>query len=221
MDVRRAGYELSLFNSPMIELDLLGTYIPRKEIAIEEQITATVIAPGQAIRLCAKKDMIDRLGERRVTGEQWLIKQAGAYLPLAYETVVKVEKAQILTDKKALHLRALKTFKDDFGQMRNYGDEWLVTRDQTEAHILHVYEELVGVKEITVLSSREYCVILNPMIGKCVSSSLLDTSTNRFSFGIRWKDSIGPQESHCWRENLFPSTKRTIREWNSKYLCSR
>ena len=118
----------------------------------------------KAVRLCAKKEMIDRLDQQRVTGEQWLIKQAGAYLPLVHETVVKVEKAHVLTDKKALQLRALKTFKDDFGHVRNNGDEWLVTREQTEAHILNVYEELVTIVEITILNSRQYCVILNPFI---------------------------------------------------------
>ena len=160
---RKAGDEW-LFEGP-------GTYIPRKEVAVEEQITAHVIGPDQAIRLCAKKEMADRLGQQRVTGEHWLIKQAGAYLPLVYETVVKVEKAHVLTDKRALHLRALKTFTDDFGHTRNNGEEWLVTREQSEAHILNVYEELVTVVDITVLDSRQYCVVLNPFIGESLDNS--------------------------------------------------
>ena len=135
---------------------------------MEERISATIIGPNQAIKLCAKKELVDRLGQRRVTGENWLVKKPGAYLPLAYETVVNVENAHVLTNKKALHLRALKTFTDDFNQTRNNGDEWLITCEQTEAHILNVYEELIKTVDIIVLNSRQYCVILNPVGGKMV-----------------------------------------------------
>lgn len=147
---------------------MLGTYIPRKEVSVEEHITATVIGPNQAIRLSAKKELTDRTGQRHVAGEQWLVKQIGAYLPLAYETVVSVEKGYVITDKTALHLRALKTFTDDFGHTRNNGDEWLVTKEQTETHILNVYEQLVATVDMQTLNSRQYCVILNPLSGKNV-----------------------------------------------------
>lgn len=130
---------------------------------------ATIIGPNQAIRLSAKKELIDRLGQRRVAGENWLIKKPGAYLPLAYEIVVNIENAYVLTNKKALHLRALKTFIDDFGQTRNNGDEWLVTVHQTETHILNVYEQLVTTVDITVLNSRQYCIVLNPVSGRVIT----------------------------------------------------
>jgi major vault protein len=135
-----------------------------------------VIGPNQAIRLSAKKELIDRMDQRRVTGENWLIKQLGAYLPMAYETVVKVENAHVITDKKALHLRALKTFKDDFGQTRNNGDEWLITKEQTETHILNVYEQLVTIVDITTLNSRQYCVILNPVSCKNITCRTIVTN---------------------------------------------
>ena len=109
---------------------------------------------------------MDRLGQHRVAGENWLIKKPGAYLPLAYETVVNIENGHVLTNRKALHLRALKTFTDDFGQTRNNGDEWLVTAEQTETHILNVYEQLLRTVDITVLNSRQYCIVLNPVSGK-------------------------------------------------------
>ncbi|CAF3536833.1 unnamed protein product [Rotaria sp. Silwood1] len=152
---RRAGDEW-LFEGP-------GTYIPRKEVSVEEQIRATIIGPNQAIRLSAKKEIIDRSGQRRVTGEEWLVKKTGAYLPLAYETVVSVENAHVLTDKKALHLRALKTFTDDFGKKRMNGEEWLVTLTDTETHTLSVYEQLVAIVDVITLNSRQYCVILDPV----------------------------------------------------------
>ncbi|CAF2630339.1 unnamed protein product [Rotaria sp. Silwood2] len=152
---RRAGDEW-LFEGP-------ATYIPRKEVSAEEQIRATLIGPNQAIRLGAKKDLIDRTGQQRVTGEEWLVKKTGAYLPLAYETVLTVENAYVLTDKKALHLRALKSFTDDFGKKRMNGEEWLVTCNDTETHTLNVYEQLVAAVDVITLNSRQYCVVLDPV----------------------------------------------------------
>ena len=34
-----------------------------------------------------------------MTGEEWLVKQVGAYLPSAYEEVVEIVKAYVLTEK--------------------------------------------------------------------------------------------------------------------------
>ncbi|KAJ8312885.1 hypothetical protein KUTeg_010258 [Tegillarca granosa] len=151
---RTAGDEW-LFEGP-------GTYIPRKEVVIEETIRATVIKPNQAIRLRARKETIDRQGIARFTGEEWLVKKTGAYLPGAYEEVVDIVNAYVLTEKKALHMRSIRTFKDDFGITRKNGEEWLITMKDTETHIPNVYEEVVGVTNITTLTSRQYCVILDP-----------------------------------------------------------
>lgn len=41
----------------------------------------------------------DRDGHDRVTGEEWLVRRTGAYLPSAYEEVVKVVDAYALTEK--------------------------------------------------------------------------------------------------------------------------
>ncbi|CAF0946336.1 unnamed protein product [Didymodactylos carnosus] len=161
----RAGDEW-LFEGP-------GTYYPRKEVAVEEQIKATILKPTEAVRLRAKKEMIDRDGEPRETGEEWLNKTVGAYLPLATEEVVRVVQPIVLTDKKAVHLRALRTFKDNFGNKRLHGEEWLVYAHDTETYIPDVYEEVVGDVMVTALNSRQYCVILDavgkngkPQLGK-------------------------------------------------------
>lgn len=151
---RTAGDEW-LFEGP-------GTYIPRKEVVIEETVRATVIKPNQAIRLRARKETIDRQEIARFTGEEWLVKKTGAYLPGAYEEVVDIVNAYVLTEKKALHMRSIRTFKDDFGITRKNGEEWLITMKDTETHIPNVYEEVVGVTNITTLTSRQYCVILDP-----------------------------------------------------------
>lgn len=65
--------------------------------------------------------------------------------------------------QKALHVRALRPFKDAGGRNRRTGEEWLVTIADREAHIPSVSEEVVGVVDVTTLSSRQYCVILDPV----------------------------------------------------------
>lgn len=69
---------------------------------MEETIRATVIRPNQAIKLRARKETTDRDGTPRVTGEEWLVKKVGAYLPGAYEEVVDVVDAYVLTEKVCL-----------------------------------------------------------------------------------------------------------------------
>ncbi|XP_041038482.1 major vault protein-like, partial [Carcharodon carcharias] len=140
-----------------------GTYIPRKEVEVVQTIQATVIRQNQAIRLRARKETKDREGHDRVTGEEWLVRKVGAYLPGVYEEVVDTVSAYVLTDKNALHMRASQTFRQSDEQVRKTGEEWLITMNDAEAYIPNVNEELVGVVTITTLSSRQYCVILNPI----------------------------------------------------------
>ncbi|XP_056143418.1 major vault protein isoform X2 [Lampris incognitus] len=140
-----------------------GTYIPRKEVVVVETIKATVIRENQAILLRARKEGMDRGGVRRVTGEVWQVSKVGPYLPGAHEEVLDIVNAFILTDKKALHVRALLPFRDAGGRDRRTGEEWLVTIADREAHIPSVAEEVVGVVNVTTLSSRQYCVILDPV----------------------------------------------------------
>lgn len=63
-------------------------------------------------------------------------------------------------------MRALRTFKDDWGVTRRNGEEWLIKMDDTETHIPNVYEEVVGVVNITTLNNRQYCVIMDPCDAK-------------------------------------------------------
>lgn len=152
---RTAGDEW-LFEGP-------GTYMPRKEVMVEEQIRATIIKPNEAIRLRARKECDDRSGVARVTGEEWIVKKNGAYLPGAYEEVVNIVEAIVLTEKKALHLRSKKSHVDEYNKKRLNGEEWLITFNVSETHIPNVYEEVVGIVDVTTLTSRQYAVILNPI----------------------------------------------------------
>ena len=58
-----------------------------------------MIRPNQSIKLRARKETTDRDGNPRVTGEEWLVTKVGAYLPGAYEVVVDVVDAYVLTEK--------------------------------------------------------------------------------------------------------------------------
>ena len=119
-----------------------GTYFPRKEVSVEEQIKAVILKTNEAVRLRAKKEMVDRDEIQRETGEEWLNRTVGSYLPLAYEEVVSTVKAYVLTDKKALHVRALRTFTDAFKRKRLHGEEWLVYASDAETYIPDVSEEV-------------------------------------------------------------------------------
>ncbi|CAG0889129.1 unnamed protein product [Cyprideis torosa] len=140
-----------------------GTYIPRKEVVVVEQVKARVILPNQAIRLRATRACKDRDGNDRCTGEEWIVKKEGAYLPGVYEEVIEITTAHVLTDTKAIAVRATKTFKDDLGVTRKNGDEWLVRNTDTETYILGVNETFLDTVKLTTLTSRQYCVILNPI----------------------------------------------------------
>lgn len=63
-------------------------------------------------------------------------------VPGAYEEVVDVVNAYVLTEKQALHMRSLRTFKDDFNKVRKNGEEWLIKMSDTETHIPNVYEQV-------------------------------------------------------------------------------
>uniref|UniRef100_A0A2K5MKE3 Major vault protein n=1 Tax=Cercocebus atys TaxID=9531 RepID=A0A2K5MKE3_CERAT len=140
-----------------------GTYIPRKEVEVVEIIQATIIRQNQALRLRARKECWDRDGKERVTGEEWLVTTVGAYLPAVFEEVLDLVDAVILTEKTALHLRARRNFRDFRGVSRRTGEEWLVTVQDTEAHVPDVHEEVLGVVPITTLGPHNYCVILDPV----------------------------------------------------------
>jgi len=139
-----------------------GTYVPKVEVTVVEVVNARVVKPLQALRLKAKKTFIVN-GVVRKAGEEYLHKQIGAYIPHVDEEVVETVNAFVLTEKKALALRAKQTFTDTFEHVRKAGEEWLVTLQDAESHIPDVSEQVVGEVPVTILSSREYAVILDPV----------------------------------------------------------
>ncbi|MDM8557397.1 hypothetical protein [Candidatus Parabeggiatoa sp. HSG14] len=140
-----------------------NTYIPRVDVEVLETIKAIIIKPNESLCLSARQDCIDRLGNKRRAGEEWLVRKEGAYLPGVDEEVNNIIEAYVLTEKKALQLRALRTFVDVFGKKRKAGDEWLVTFDDVETHIPDVYEEVIEEVMITTLDDRQWCIVQDPI----------------------------------------------------------
>jgi len=152
---RTAGDEW-LFRGP-------NTYTPRIEVQVVEVIKATVIKENQALKIRAKLDLTDSSGVARKVGEEYLVRTVGAYIPDVSEEIIALVKAIVLTEKNALQLRAIRTFKDIFGKERKAGDEWLITMKDTEAHIPDVSEQVVGEVPLTTLTNRQYCIVLDPV----------------------------------------------------------
>ena len=46
-----------------------------------------IVTPGHALRLRAKQDLQTNDGIARATGEEWLVRDVGAYLPGVFEEV--------------------------------------------------------------------------------------------------------------------------------------
>jgi len=139
-----------------------GTYHPSVEVQVVEITKAIIIKPNQAVLLKARKES-DAEGHPRKAGEEWLIRIEGAYLPDVHEEVRETISAYVLTEKKALHLTAITTFTDVFKNLRKAGEQWLVTLADAETHIPDVYERVVGEVPITTLTSRQYCVVVDPV----------------------------------------------------------
>lgn len=141
-----------------------GTYIPRVEAQIIQTVHSSVIQHSQALRLRAKNATTDCHGVSRCDGEEWLVRETGAYMPSIEEEVIETVKGIVLTDQQALQLKALKTFTDVYNIERRAGEQWLVTNDMSDAHICDVYEEKMKEVQLITLSSRQYAVIEDPVI---------------------------------------------------------
>jgi len=151
---RVAGNEW-LFKGP-------ATYEPRIEEMVVECVQSLVVKENEALRIRAKRDCADCNGVKRVAGEQWLMRDSGAYLPGVDEEIVGRVSAIVLSPKKALHLVATDTHTDEFGRKHRAGDEWLVTMNDCDSYIPDISQNVRGIVDIQTLSNRQFCVVLNP-----------------------------------------------------------
>jgi len=122
--IRRAGHHW-LVHGP-------ATFIPQVEQRVVCEVRPTIINPGEALRLKARRNYTDRTKQKRLIGSEWLYTQVGSFLPEVDEEIIGVVKPHVLTDKTALRMRADHAFMDEFGIPRKPGEEWLVTRKDTE-----------------------------------------------------------------------------------------
>lgn len=140
-------------------------YVPRIEedkVQLQEPIILDI---NKAIKIRAKYQCVDGEGKFRQAGEEWLIRRPGQYMLGVHEVLVEIVNGIVLTDKKAIHLTATRTFKDVYGVERRAGEEWLVTKATTSVHICDVNEKIVAEISVTVLRSDEHCYLLNPRKG--------------------------------------------------------
>jgi major vault protein len=77
--------------------------------------------------------------------------------------IVQTVPAIVLTERKALHLQATRTFTDFYNVERKAGEEWLITKNESEKHIPDVFEKVIGEVSLTTLDSRQYCVVIDPI----------------------------------------------------------
>merc|ERR550514_1839937 len=129
-----------------------------------KKVSAKVITHDMGLRLRARRECTDSAGKERKAGEEWMVRRLGAYMPGVDEEIVETVRAYVLTEKKALHLRADRSFTDVYGKERKAGEEWLVMFEMAETHIKDVSETVVAEVDITTLTSRQYCVILDPYV---------------------------------------------------------
>ena len=156
-NIRRLAGDEYLFEGPT-------TYLPRIEEKMLDIVKAEVIKPGSALKLRARKDFIDRNNIKRKAGEEWLARDNGVYLPGVNEEKVNIVRAITLTEKVAIHLRAVKAFTDVFEIKRKAGEEWLITNKQAPVYIPDVNEEVVKKVPTTILSEQQYVMIYDPVI---------------------------------------------------------
>lgn len=205
-----------------------GTYIPRVEEIIVEVIQAKLVNYNQALRLRARRETKDRAGQKRKAGEEWLHREEGAYILGVDEELVETVQAHILSETKAVHLRAKRSFTDVYGVNRNAGEEWLVTLQMSESHIPDIYEEFVGLVEITVLSKRQFCYVLDPFQNGKQQLGQKELRTGpqvffllpgeRLEGGIQNVLVLGEQEALLFRARSIFKDGETIRQPGDKWM---
>ncbi|XP_013397805.1 major vault protein alpha-like [Lingula anatina] len=138
------------------------TYKPTPNADIVGMIKPLVIGHNQALLLRAQQGFTDKDGIEHVTGEEWLVRRPGAYLPDVYAEDVELRNAIVLTENVALHLQADQTLVDSIGTKRLAGEEWLITLKDTESYIQDVGVTVKASISKTVVSRGQYCVVLDP-----------------------------------------------------------
>ena len=152
---RKAGDEWIL-RGPMV-------YVDRVEALITEEIKAVIIEPNTALRIRAKMAFEYSKDLKRISGEEWLERDLAPYIPRAEEEIIRTVGAIILSDTRAIRLKAISNYTDCYNIERKAGEEWIITNNTTSSHIPDVYEEVVETLNKIILNRWQYCVVLDPV----------------------------------------------------------
>ena len=110
-------------------------------LQVVELVRATIVKENEALKLRARREFVHPVTKKTLlAGEEWFHKevcvspppppplpfsllfltllQSGAYLPGVNEEIVETVKARVLTENKALHMRAVHSFVDQFNRQR-------------------------------------------------------------------------------------------------------
>lgn len=147
-------------------------FLQRPEILLVKEVYSYTIIKPNALRVGATRNFTDLNGISRIAGEEWLIFEEGNFMPNVYEEVKGQVTAVILDENTSIHLKAKYKFKDVYGESRNAGDEWIITREKFSYHTPGIFEEVVGVEKRIVLNINEYVVIENPYNEKSKKNDL-------------------------------------------------
>jgi major vault protein len=135
------------------------TLVPRIDVEVITIVNALIIGPSQGVKLRARNAFKDRTGVARKAGEEWLYEKRGAFIPTIDEDVLEVVTAAVLTEKKAIHVEALRNFKCCLGKERLAGAQWLVTSADRETYLPSPNERIIAEVPLICLTSRQYCVV--------------------------------------------------------------
>lgn len=136
-------------------------YSTRPEARKVREVNSFVLRNLDAYVLEAVRDFTkDKVS--RAAGERWLVKEEGMHMESINEKSISSCPTEIIDDNHALHLKANNTFIDSYGNQRNAGDEYLITRDISNLHCYGVYEEIISLNKRVVLTCDEYVIIENP-----------------------------------------------------------
>lgn len=139
------------------------TYVPRVEERVVEEVDAVLVPINKAIVLEALSDFYDKANKvNRITGEKWLRSIPGAYLPDVHEKYCETIDGVVLSPVTAVLVKTTSDRKR-FGKRRRAGESYLVTSEDTDVFIPDIGEEVVRMVDITVLKTKEFCVVLNPI----------------------------------------------------------
>ena len=152
---RNAGDEWIL-RGPLI-------YFDRVEVKVEETVNVIIIERNTALRLRAKRDFTGSDGKARISGQEWLVRKTGPYMPEAEEAIVGLINATILNDLIALRIKATSNFTDFYGIERRPGQEWIISNEIASFHIQDVYENIGDSLSKVILNRRQYCIVMDPL----------------------------------------------------------